>query len=137
MASNGTEMAPIAPITAQISVPPYTLFCHITIFPKSATANAIISQPVVVNVTTTESGASPLSALVYAIPRPTGPALTSTLFGGMTSESQESLEFATRLARYAAKKTSRPVYAGATVGGFLPQVEAVEKVTAVIEQSVV
>ncbi|KAK9366150.1 hypothetical protein V1509DRAFT_630676 [Lipomyces kononenkoae] len=137
----------ITPITDTISIPPLTLFCHLTIFPSfpsrtnSTLSQSITSQPIVVHVTTAESTTTPLTVLVYALPRRNngttstpGP-LATTLLGGKDGSSQESMELALRLARVLANRTNRPVYVGASVGGFLRQVDAIEKVAAFVEEN--
>ncbi|KAK9330451.1 hypothetical protein V1520DRAFT_340533 [Lipomyces starkeyi] len=142
--------SPITPITDRISIPPHTLFCHLTIFPSSPTrtnntssspvSQGITSQPIIVHVTTAETQITPLSVFVYALPRmanvtSTTQPLATTLLGGQDSSSQESMELALRLARVLAKRTNRPVYVGATVGGYLGQVGAIEKVAAFVKES--
>ncbi|KAK9237125.1 hypothetical protein V1525DRAFT_404676 [Lipomyces kononenkoae] len=144
------EYHPITPIMHTISIPPHTLFCHLTIFPSVPSqtncsssprlSQTITSQPIVVHVTAAESQTTPLSVFVYALPRrtnvtsSTGP-LATTLLGGQDGSSQESMELALRLARVLANRTNRPVYVGATVGGFVRQVDAIEKVVAFVEEN--
>ncbi|KAK9374063.1 uncharacterized protein V1513DRAFT_447147 [Lipomyces chichibuensis] len=144
------EYSPITPITDRISIPPHTLFCHLTIFPStpsptkstssSPVSQNVTSQPIIVHITTAETPTTPLSVFVYALPRMANVAsttqpLATTLLGGQDSSSQESMEFALRLARVLAKRTNRPVYVGATVSGFLGQVGAIEKVAAFVKEA--
>ncbi|KAJ8099450.1 hypothetical protein POJ06DRAFT_256995 [Lipomyces tetrasporus] len=142
-------LTPITPLAHRISIPPYTLFCHLTIFPStpsqtigaslSSTSQNITSQPIIIHVTTSEAPTTPLSVFVYALPRPasdqsTAQPVATTLLGGQDSSSQESMELALRLARVLARRTNRPVYVGVTAAGFLGHVDAIEKVSAFVKE---
>ncbi|KAK9457151.1 hypothetical protein V1511DRAFT_151080 [Dipodascopsis uninucleata] len=142
----------LSPITERINVAGYTLFCHLTIYPTeeysskddenaNRTKKSLLSQPLVLHVTSSESQLSSLPVLIYAIPPASTSNLSTTtlpvttaLIGGQDSNSHDSVELATRLAKAIAKRHNRPVYVGAAVSGFLPQVETFEKLVAFVNQ---
>ncbi|KAK7203469.1 hypothetical protein BZA70DRAFT_65578 [Myxozyma melibiosi] len=137
------DTVPLQPLTHSIPSPPYTLFLHLTIFPSSSTSSPI-PQPITLNVTTSES-TMPLTAFVYALPPLSSSSSTSpelkkplctTIFGGQDSASQDSVEFATRLAKICASKLQRPVYVGASIGQFLSQIEVLGKVVDFVTSNV-
>ncbi|KAK9447282.1 uncharacterized protein V1518DRAFT_421821 [Limtongia smithiae] len=138
---------PLTPVMTVISVAPYLLYCHLTIFPRpdsvpSPKDTSIAPEPLILNVALADTPvAMSLSVFVYSIPIVASTSkqmpVSTTLLGGKDSASQEAAEFATRLSRALALHTKRPVYVGvaAGLGRFLPQVEAAEKILAFVQDS--
>ncbi|KAK9478966.1 hypothetical protein V1514DRAFT_329546 [Lipomyces japonicus] len=149
MTSTFAELRPVpavAPITERIQVAPFSLFCHLTNLPSPVTNhnnnnnnnnNRSARHAIVLHVTSSESIATPLTVFVYALPPQPykSQPLTTTLLGGQTSSSQESQEFAIRLAKILAKQTGRPVYVGASISSFVDHIESFEKITQFVTQN--
>ncbi|KAK9458575.1 uncharacterized protein V1516DRAFT_682528 [Lipomyces oligophaga] len=111
-------------VTRNIDISPHNLYCHLTI---SAPSSSSSNTPITLFTTTSEQMS--LDAYVYAIPkRNQYQVLSTTLFGGASSTTDHSAEFATRLAKILAGKLNRPVYVGVSVVEYLNQISALEKI---------